>query len=279
MMDGLFFITSKLFWLLMSPDTLIVSILLLCLVLIWFNQKKIAIVLLHTIVAVCLIITFLPVGKWLLYPLEKQFLPFKALPQNADGVIMLAGAESLSLTEYWKQVQIGDAAERYTQFIYLMKSYPDARHIFSGGIGSIDQSGINSSDVARMFFASQGLNIENIFFESKSRNTFENVKNSQKRVHPLPNETWLLVTSAFHMPRALGIFYKHNWPVLPVPVDFRTHPDKLFRVYPNFAGNLNDLGLGLHEWLGLLAYYVTGKTCCFLPGPDAIKAFSSPKSP
>ena len=278
MTDTLFFIASKLIWFLISPDTLLVSFLLLCLVLLWFNQKKKAIVLLHTVVAACLIITFLPVGKWLLYPLEKQFLPLKDLPENVDGIIMLAGAESLSLTEYWNQVQIGDAAERYTQFIYLMKAHPDARHIFTGGIGGIDQSGINSSDVARMFFTSQGLDIEKIIFESESRNTFENVRNSQKLVHPLPNETWLLVTSAFHLPRSIGIFYKHNWPVLPFPVDFRTHPEKLFRIRPNFAGNLNELGQGLHEWLGLLAYYVTGKTCCFLPGADTIKTFSSPAS-
>jgi uncharacterized SAM-binding protein YcdF (DUF218 family) len=268
MTDTLFFILSKLIWLAFSPDALIVLFLVLCLVLIWFNRLKKAKILLHIVVSLCLVITFLPVGQWVLYPLESRFLPVMELPRNVDGIIMLAGAENLSSTEFWKQHQLGDAAERYTQFIYLMNHYPDARHIFTGGIGSLNQSGINSSDVAKMFFASQSVDINEITFESESRNTYENVVNTRKRVRPLPGETWLMVTSAYHMPRAIGIFSKQNWPVIPFPVDYKTHPEKLLDISVNFSGNLSHLCLGLHEWTGLLAYYLTGKTAGLLPRSD-----------
>ena len=265
-MDSIFFIVSKLSWFILSPDSVFVLLLCLCLLFFWFKATKTALILLHCIVLASLLVTLMPVGKWVLYPLETRFHSAGQLPDDVDGILMLAGAEALSKSQYWRQPELGSAAERFTAFIHLIKKYPEARHVFTGGIGRLNQAGLNSADVARMLFQQQGMDVESIVFESKSRNTYENAVFSKIQVQPKPGETWILVTSAFHMPRSVGVFSKQDWTVMPYPVDHYTHPEKLFNITVNFAGNLRELGKGFHEWIGLTAYYLTGKTDRLFPG-------------
>ncbi len=270
-MSSVFFIASKIFWFIFSPDSFFVGLLIVCLLCFWFNATKKGLLLLHIIVITALVITFLPVGKWLLYPLEKQFSPMRTLPDRVDGILMLAGSEDLLQSGYWQQPHMNQAVERYTAFIHLVRRFPHAKHVFSGGSGSLDQSSINSADVARSLFGQLGLNTDSILFESKSRNTFENGLLSRKIVDPGPNESWIVVTSASHMPRAIGVFYKLNWPVIPYPVDYRSNPEQLTQFMINFSGNLEDLRSSLHEWAGLVVYYLTGKSARLFPTRTLIK--------
>ncbi len=270
-MDTFFFMFSKIFWIVFSPDSILVLLLVLCLFFFWFKTPKKALILLHFIVVSSILITFLPMGKWLLYPLETQFLPTRDLPEKIDGIIVLAGSERLFLTQYWQQVETNGAAERYIAFIHLIKKFPNAKHVFTGGIGRLNQNGVNSTDVARKLFSELQLNTQKIIFEDKSRNTFENAVRTKELVNPRLNEQWILITSASHMPRSMGIFYKLGWKVIPYPVDHKVHPERLLRMSPNFSGNLNDLKTALYEWIGLAAYYITGKTISFLPGKTLLK--------
>lgn len=263
--DSIFFVVSKLFWFIFSPDTFLVLLLVLCLVLFWCRAGKTALVLLHAVTIILVVCTFFPVGEWVLYPLEKNYPPNIQLPDKVDGIVMLAGPEDLLLSSYFQQPQLTSAAERYTAFVHLINTYPDAKHVFSGGIGSLDQSGMKSSDFARQLLKSLGLDTKSIIFESRSRNTYENAVLTKKIIAPEKDETWLLVTSASHMPRSVGIFTKLNWNIVPYPVDFRAHPEQGFRVYPKLAENLKELRQGMHEWLGLTAYYLTGKTSSLFP--------------
>jgi uncharacterized SAM-binding protein YcdF (DUF218 family) len=82
-------------------------------------------------------------------------------------------------------------------------------------------------------------------------------------VKPLPGQVWLLVSSAQDMPRIVGIFRRLNWPVVPVPVAFKSDSHHSF----SLGGNLNDLDRGSHEWLGLLLYRLIGKTDALFPAP------------
>ena len=107
-------------------------------------------------------------------------------------------------------------------------------------------------------------------FESESRNTFENAVMTKKMVDPDPSGRWVLITSASHMPRSVGIFYKAGWKVIPYPVDHDTNSETLFRITWNFSGNLAKLNNAAYEWMGLFAYYMTGKTSHLFPGPDEI---------
>ena len=101
--------------------------------------------------------------------------------------------------------------------------------------------------------------------ENEARNTAENVSFSKQLVNPQPNETWIMITTAYHMPRAMGIFCKQNWKVIPYPVDHQTLPSKLYKPAFGLIGHANQLVLASHEWLGLIAYYVTGKIDSIVP--------------
>jgi len=105
---------------------------------------------------------------------------------------------------------------------------------------------------------------QRIEYESQSRNTFENVIHSQAMVSPLSHENWVVITSAFHMPRTMGIFCRQNWTVIPYPVDHYAEKGNLLRIDFDFINNLQILSIAVREWVGLLAYRLTGKTlgCC-----------------
>lgn len=119
--------------------------------------------------------------------------------------------------------------------------------------------GIKGADIARRFFAQQGLDIGRISFERESRNTYENVILSQKLVQPQEDEKWVLITTGWHMPRARGIFCKNRWEVIPYPVDHYSQRGNLVRVELDLSGHLNNLVTGVKEWTGILAYSLSGK--------------------
>ncbi len=264
-MDSLFFLVSKLAWLLVSPDSLLFILILSTLLFLYLGKIKVAKVLLSIISSILVIIAFFPVGEWLLYPLESRFETNPQLPDKVDGIIVLSGAEAAELSYRWKQVELGGAAERDFAFLSLARQYPNAKLVFSGGTGSLLKQEYKAADVAKDLFVQQQFDINRIVFERESRNTYENVIYSKKLIQPEINKNWILITTSWHMPRSVGIFCKTNWPVIPYPVDHQTKKGNLFRIGFNLSGNLKMLKTGIKEWLGLFAYYLSGKTTAFLP--------------
>ena len=111
------------------------------------------------------------------------------------------------------------------------------------------------------------LDVNRVIFESQSRNTYENAVYSYNLIKPKKKEKWVLITSASHMPRAVGVFRKTNWEVIPYPVDYQTAgPQDFISHYEGFL-SLDQMRIGLHEWLGLFIYWVTDKTNQLFPGP------------
>ena len=266
MMDSIFFWFSKLIWFVISPDTLLVILVIASLILLQIGLHKQAKILLCVEVFFMIIISFFPVGEWLLYPLEIQFSTNPKLPQKIDGVIVLAGAENAFSSAIWQQAELSEAAERDLAFMRLVREYPDAKHVFTGGSGSLIGQQYKQAHVAMKLFREQGLDTSQIIFEELSRNTYENAKFTQAIVKPESDENWILITTAWHMPRSVGIFNKMGWSVIPYPVDHHTSPGSLFRINMSFSGNLRILKKAIKEWAGLTAYYFTGKTTSILPG-------------
>lgn len=264
-MDTLFFYISKLIWLLVSPDSLLLILIILSLVLLYIGKIKQAKTLLTTISLLLILIALLPVGEWLLYPLESRFQTNPNLPEKVDGIIVLSGAEDAELSHIWKQVELGAAAERDLAFLTLTRQYPNAKLIFTGGSGSLTKQEYKGADVAKSLFKQLGFDTKRIIFERESRNTYENAIYSKNLVKPMKNKNWVLITTSWHMPRSVGIFCKAEWPVIPYPVDHQTNKDNLFRIDFDLSGNLNTLKTAIKEWLGLFAYYLSGKTTSFLP--------------
>jgi uncharacterized SAM-binding protein YcdF (DUF218 family) len=268
-MDSLFFWISKLVWLVLSPDSLLLILLIVAWVLLWRKSYRIAARLLGVVVILLVVIALFPVGEWLLYPLEARFPSNPTLPAHVDGIIVLGGSEDPVRSAIWDQTVIGEAAERDLAFLALARRYPEARLVFTGGSGSMARQGYKGADVARRLYEEQGLDLARVTFERESRNTHENATLTKALVRPLPGQTWILITTAWHMPRSYGIFAKAGWPTLPYPVDHWTDPSHLWQVDVDLAGHLRVLTYGVREWIGLTAYFVTGKTAAWLPGPPS----------
>lgn len=211
-----------------------------------------------------LLILVLPVDSWLLAPLENRFPAIEARPHHLDGVIVLGGAVDPYQTLIHGMPALNDAAERMTTFAMLARLYPQAKLIFTGGSAAIFPGGPREADGAKLLLAQLGVDTSRIVFEDASRNTFENAINSKKLMNPQPGEIWALVTSAQHMPRAVGVFRHVGWPVLPWPVGYKAGDEVPFS---GPVGRLLHLDGVVHEWIGLVAYRLLGRTDSLLPGP------------
>lgn len=264
-MNTLFFWTSKLVWMLLKPESLLLILLLAALILRKRKRPRAARWLLVSLSGVLLVAALFPVDEWLFYPLETRFQTNPPLPESVDGILCLGGGEDAERSSLWEQVEVGDGAERLIYLLMLAKRYPQAKLVFTGGSGDIFDQSISGATVAERLFHDLGLDRSRLILESKSRNTYENALYSKALVKPQEGETWILVTTAWHMPRSVGVFRKQGWSVLPYPVDHWTKPGELMRVKYDLSGRLRNLQFAAHEWVGLLAYYVTGKTSALFP--------------
>lgn len=268
-MDTVFFLASKIIWAIISPDSLIVLLGVGAWLAMNFGWPRLSRRLLSLCALLLVMIGCLPVGEWLIAPLENRFAANAALPTQADGIIVLGGFLNPSKSNAWNQAELEGAADRLTAFQYLARLYPDAQLVFSGGNGSVTNQELKEAESARFLMDQIGMTTRAIVFESESRNTFENAVNSKQLVSPRADANWILVTSAFHMPRSVGIFCKQDWPVYPYPVDHYSRKGNLLRINFQFAENLTVLRTAMREWTGLIAYRITGRSDQFLPGDQS----------
>ena len=178
--------------------------------------------------------------------------------QQQVGVVVLGGA--LSSPELWaahRQVGLNEQAERMTEAVALLRQYPHLRLLFTGGNASVDRVGATEALRAKVFFDSMGIAPARVLYEDRSRNTYENALYSAGLDGVDKRERWLLLTSAFHMPRAMGVFDHVGWSVTPWPVDYRTTPHDSWFDFSLHAGP-RFWSLALHEWLGIAAYRIAG---------------------
>ena len=264
-MDEHFFYASKYMWTVVSPDSLFIILLILCLILFLLKKTRSATLLLGLLATFTLFLTVFSVGDWLLYPLESRFQQNPDLPEQVDGIIVLGGSIIPDRSVEWQQLETNQFHERLSSFRQLAQLYPDARLVFSGGNSSTDEDKPTEAQIAKTYFFISGITPERLLIEDKARNTAENASYSKQLAHPQSNETWILITTAFHMPRAMGVFCQQKWKVIPYPVDHQTLPSKLYRPGFGLIGHAYNLVLASHEWLGLLSYYLSGKTSQLFP--------------
>jgi len=210
-------------------------------------------------------VVFLPVSQWAARPLENRF-PRPDFPACVDGIVVLGGGGQpyISATRGQPVYKTGEGV--VVAGVELLRRYPGARLIFSGGSAAFPVRGIPETAVAKAIFDQLGVDPARVFYESRSRDTWENLVFTQAMVQPKPGETWVLVAIAEHMPRSMGIARRLDWQMLPWPTDYRTPggdapPVRRFE----FGTNLNELDEAAHEWLGLVAYYLAGKTDALFP--------------
>jgi uncharacterized SAM-binding protein YcdF (DUF218 family) len=260
----LLFVISKLLWELIEPSHLMLATAALGLVLWRLHRPRLGYCLAVLGTGSMVAVTVLPIPRLLLAPLENRFPLPQTLPADLAGIIVLGGAVDPVETAARGIPSLNSSAERMTTFVKVARLYPSAKKVFSGGIGTLRRSKRTEAEVARQLFSDLGLDPTNIVFEEISRNTYENVLYSRQLVNPEPDQKWLLITSAEHMPRAVGIFRQLNWPVIPYPVAYKS--DSEYEA-DGFGASLEKLDGAVREWCGLLAYRFLGRTDSLFPGP------------
>jgi len=268
------FVLSKIFWAITQPSNSIV----LALVISCFVGCTRHAVVSRRLVMVCtsclVILTLLPVGQWLALPLVKRFPKAEEMPATIDGIVVLGGAFDSQSSLASGDVELGDAADRVVALVALARRYEHAQLVYAGGIGHLAGNHELPSELARRFYRDQGLDLERVVFEGTSRNTWENALNVQALIGRRSEESWLLVTSAIHMPRAVGVFRRLGWEILPYPVDYRLDPLDQRSTYfgrlvqPNVAASLSEFDAAAKEWMGLAAYWLMGRIDSVFPSRE-----------
>jgi uncharacterized SAM-binding protein YcdF (DUF218 family) len=209
-----------------------------------------------------------PAGNLLIAPLEDRFPPWDAGGRPPDGIVVLGGAVTPEVSHARKAVALNEAAERLTAAVSLAQRYPNMRIIFSGGSDAMIFAEETEARAAARFFESLGLAPDRVMLEDKSRNTSENALFSRQLAQPKPGERWLLVTSAYHIPRAMGVFRKVGFAVEAYPVDWRTAGLRdAIRPFPTLGDGLRRTDTAVREWVGLPVYWLSGRSSELFPGP------------
>ncbi len=210
----------------------------------------------------------LPVGRLMLRPLEDRFpLPSLEGPAPA-GIVVLGGAIDQVIGAARGPVTVADAATRLTAGAALSRRFPDAVLVYTGGSNSLlSEVGGEAADAKRLWI-DLGVDPSRVLVEETSRNTEENARFTRDLVRPRAGQRWILVTSAYHMPRSVGLFRAAGFDVLPYPVDYRsTGAARDFAPTAEVSAGLRRLDMAAREWIGLLAYRASGRIADVVPGP------------
>ncbi|MGF1628260.1 MAG: YdcF family protein [Kiloniellaceae bacterium] len=266
-METAFFFISKIVWFLIKP----LNSLLFCL-LAWLGCRRLGWTLLGRLFLAVLLLyggamLLTPLPELAVRSLENRFPVPQPSADGIAGIILLGGATGDGAVAAARgQPTLTGAAERLTTAMALHRAMPDKPFVVSGFSGRLNPRGWNEAEITTRLFEQQGLDVSRVRFEAESRNTAENARLTAAMVGQGEARPWLLVTSAWHMPRAVASFRAEGMVVLPYPVDFRTEPANL--AWPRDVGDsLGLAGLALHEWLGLLVYFVAGNSTEFFPAP------------
>src|SRR5437870_7395093 len=261
----LFFVLSKTLGYLLLPTNFLIAIGFVGAILMVTRFASLGRKLVIAAVLLLVICGLSPLGKALLYPLEQRFPSWDAARGAPDGIIVLGASIEADLSVAHGTPVVRGAPDRIIAAAALARRYPNARVVFSGGSANLVSNDAREADFAGAIFDSLGVDKSRLIMERGSRNTQENAEFSKALVKPKDGERWVLVTSAFHMPRSVGLFRKAGFAVEPYPVDWRVGD---FLSFTNAATDgLGRTDLAVREWMGLIAYRANGQIDDLLPGP------------
>lgn len=268
---SVFFYLSKIVWWFAAPSNVLISLVVLGVLMGGTRWRRKGLVLAAIGGLGLAIAGFSPLGVWLARTLENRF-PLQGQEMAAPtGILVLGGSiDQVTTAARGGQVTLAAAPSRITEAVALAHRYPSARLVFTGGSNALLRAdALGEAEAAAKLFVELGIARERITIENQSRNTYENAVLTKAMVTPRPGERWLLVTSAWHMPRSVGIFRRAGFAVVPYPTDFETRNTEreLWRPILPASRGLDLVDRMAREWLGLLAYRVGGRTDALFPAP------------
>lgn len=261
----MFFIAAKIFWALFQPSNLAAILAAggLITLMIW---RRLGLALLAMAAMLLVIFGILPTDQWLIAPLEARFAqPAEDVIKSAAGLIILGGSEDPRMSRARGEPSLGFEAARLAGAAALAHRVPEKPIIYTGGYR--EPGGMTQADVARAYLLSVGIAEKRLMLEDQSQDTAENAIYTQKILGQHAAQPWLIVTSAFHMPRAVAAFRRAGMTVIPYPVAYRGTGDGKVRWVLDVTTTMRVSDLAVHEWVGLLAYYLTGRSDELFPAP------------
>jgi uncharacterized SAM-binding protein YcdF (DUF218 family) len=263
-----FYHVSKIVWFLIEPGNLLTLIAAAGVALLYMRFVRLGRLLLSVSVPLLLIFGLSPAGNWLILPLEMRFPAPMLEGRRVDGVIVLGGALQERQTLTHGPAALNDAGERLVAMADLARRFPEARVLFTGGAGVYSGAEVPEGEMVRRKLGEFGLAPSRVLIESRSVDTHENARFSKPLLDPKPGETWLLVTSAWHMPRSVGVFRAAGWDVVAYPVDFRTAGWRdAWRGFSSVSDGLRRTETAAREYVGLVVYRLTGRSVSLFPAP------------
>jgi len=251
-----------------QPSTLVLLVLLAGAALLFTRAWRWGRTLVAIAAALYLIGGILPLSTWLTLPLEQRFSRPDLSGAEVTGIIVLGGAEDARVSAGRHTHAINESGERITEAAALALRYPHAKIVFTSNSARFGKMRTTGAEAANQIFRDLGIAQDRLIPENASHNTWENALYSKRLVNPEPGQRWLLVTSASHMPRAVAVFRKVGFPVEPWPVDYRTAgPGDAWKPFEAPTEGLKRLEMAVHEWVGLIAYRLMGRSDALFPAP------------
>ena len=265
----MFFYLSKVLAFVLQPSSCITLVLLAGTALVLTGRQPVwSRRLLVAGVGALLLCGFSPLGQLVVLPLEQRFQR-PELPETVAGILILGGFEVSGISNARGQLTINEAGERLTEALVLAHRRPTARVVFTGGDGTILGAQPSAANSVGGYLRAVGIAPERIVLEDRSRTTYENALYLAAVLKPRPGERYVLVTSAFHMPRAVGTFRQQGFDVVPWPVDYRTRGGvEAWEWSSNLADGLERVDFSLREWAGLIGYRLSGRSNAYWPGRE-----------
>lgn len=264
----MFFYLSKIVWFFLQPLNLAIFLLLAGLAAGWFGRRRLmgaGATLAFLVLALSAWTSF---GALMLNPLEERFQRPVPPPESVAGIVVLGGGLEGAINLARGGYELNSGGDRFVETAVLARRYPQAKVVVSGGVGALTLQGEGDAVSAPRLLTALGVAPARLILEGKSRNTYENALFTKALVTPKPGETWLLVTSAFHMPRAKALFDRVGFATVPWPTDYRTSGREGVSLFAdNTADALANTTTAIREWIGLAAYWLTGRIDSPFPAP------------
>ncbi|MBR0557525.1 YdcF family protein [Ciceribacter sp. L1K23] len=263
------FLLSKISWLAIQPLSVAFALLFIGTVLLWLTFRRSALICLSSAVVILFVTLFTTAGAFGLQALEGIFPRSSEGSEDVSCMIVLGGALETEVSTARGRLEFTQAADRFLEMARLATAFPDARIVVSGGDGSFSGTYMGDAEASAVFLRGLGIDASRVIRETSSRTTHENVENTKEMVEKLALPPCLLITSAFHMPRSVGLFRKAGLEVVPWPVDYRTSGKVSLRLdFTQPTANAQLTSTAVREWLGLAAYRLSGHIDQLLPRPD-----------
>ena len=260
------FIFGKLVWAVTQPGNLLLLCLLAGVFLLLRGRRRGELLVVVAAIGF-LLLAVAPIGPAMMLALEQRFPRPPMLPDRIDGILVLGGAVEPRISLAYGETVFNGSIARVLAGVALARKHPEAKLALVGGEGDLFPVGFAEARATQGFVLEEGIAASRLIVEERSRSTHENAVFARELIRPAPGQHWVLVTSAYHMPRAVASFRAADWPVIPYPVDFKVDPKTGLRANFNLLDGLGTSTIAGKEWVGLVSYRLLGWTRELFPAP------------